>query len=258
MTSALVERCIRRMALAAPQFTLSPFFRKCRTLSILQYRPEALYIGRQRSSLMVPIYPKAQTPTFAILSGRATLTAEWSSVVFLDEYRFCFSNDSHRGTIAYDNRSPLIHIEDTMTAQRYMDDVLRWYQCHFLQDNARPQTARISQHALHETSLLPPCPPVSPDLSPIEHVWGLIGRRFRALPQLYSEDELGLMVDRELAAIPQDTILIKLKRVAIDYAPKMATNVHKLPALDRDEYRMLPVHCKGRKASHGTHIGIQG
>ncbi|UYV82441.1 hypothetical protein LAZ67_21002182 [Cordylochernes scorpioides] len=107
------------------------------------------------------------------------------------------------GTIAYDNRSCLICIESTMTAQRYVDDVLWPVTLPFLQgvlnvifqqDNARPHRAYISQHVLYETSVLP-LPLVSSDLSLIEHVWDVIGCRLRALPQPRSEDELWLMVD---------------------------------------------------------------
>ncbi|UYV79563.1 hypothetical protein LAZ67_17003129 [Cordylochernes scorpioides] len=108
--------------------------------------------------------------------------------------------------IPYDSRSPLIRIENTMTAQRYLDDVLRPVMLPFFQrpplirientmtaqryldaaagdatlssevpnvifqqDNARPHTTHISQHVLYETSVLP-CPPVSSELPPIEHI----------------------------------------------------------------------------------------
>ncbi|UYV83950.1 hypothetical protein LAZ67_X000679 [Cordylochernes scorpioides] len=82
------------------------------------------------------------------VKDRATWIAEWHRVLFSDEYRFCFSNDSHRvilwrrlgdrsntaasverhisrqrgivvwGTIAYDRKSPLIRIESNITARR--------------------------------------------------------------------------------------------------------------------------------------------
>ncbi|GFT52136.1 transposable element Tc1 transposase [Nephila pilipes] len=75
-------------------------------------------------------------------------------IVFSDEFRFFFSNNSQRlrvwrrhggrsnaaaiveryttqqrsikvwGTIAYDSTSPLVHIQDTMTIQQYVDDLL--------------------------------------------------------------------------------------------------------------------------------------
>ncbi|UYV72839.1 hypothetical protein LAZ67_10000935 [Cordylochernes scorpioides] len=108
------------------------------------------------------------------------------------------------GAIAYDSRSPLLRIQGTMTAQRYVDDVLRPVTLPYLQgvpnalyqqDNARPHTARISQQALQDVQMLP-WPPYSPDLSPIEHVWDIIGRRLHALPQPRSEDELWQMVER--------------------------------------------------------------
>ncbi|UYV66188.1 hypothetical protein LAZ67_4000655 [Cordylochernes scorpioides] len=156
---------------------------------------------------------------------------EWHRVVFSDESRFCLSSDSRRvrvwrrcgersnpaaiverptvrqrgimvwGAIAYDSRSPLLRIQGTMTAQRYVDDVLRPVTLPYLQgvpnalyqqDNARPHTARISQQALQDVQMLP-WPPYSPDLSPIEHVWDIIGRRLHALPQPRSEDELWQM-----------------------------------------------------------------
>ncbi|UYV79128.1 hypothetical protein LAZ67_17001194 [Cordylochernes scorpioides] len=82
------------------------------------------------------------------------------------------------GAIAYDSWSPLLRIQGTMTAQRYVDDVLRPVILPYLQgvpnalyqqDNARPHTARISQQALQDVQMLP-WPPYSPDLSLIEHV----------------------------------------------------------------------------------------
>ncbi|KFM66931.1 Transposable element Tcb1 transposase, partial [Stegodyphus mimosarum] len=50
--------------------------------------------------------------------------------------------------------------------------------------------------------------PYSTDLSPIEHVWDVIGCRLQTLPLPRSEDELWQMVEREWRAIPQDTILL--------------------------------------------------
>ncbi|UYV66148.1 hypothetical protein LAZ67_4000491 [Cordylochernes scorpioides] len=100
------------------------------------------------------------------------------------------------GAIACDSRSSLIRIESTMKAQQNVEDVQRAVTLPFLQaipnaifqlDNTRPHTAGISQHVLHETSVLP-WPPVSPYLSPIEHAWYLIGRRLHALPKPRLED----------------------------------------------------------------------
>ncbi|KFM76878.1 Transposable element Tc1 transposase, partial [Stegodyphus mimosarum] len=157
------------------------------------------------------------------------------NVVFSDELRFCLSSDSRRirvwrrcgdrsnpavtverltarqrgimvwGAIAYDSRSPLVRIQDTMTAQGYLDNVVRPVaipdlqrlpNAIFQQDNARSHSARICQHALQGMQMLP-WPPYSSDLSPIEHVWDVIGRRLQTLPLPRSEDELWQMVERE-------------------------------------------------------------
>ena len=107
--------------------------------------------------------------------------------MFSDESHFCLSSDSRRirvwrqrgdksnpavtvgrltarqrgimawGAIAYNSMSPLVRIQSIMTAQRYLDNVLRPRAIPYLpelsnailqQDNARPHSARIWQHAL--------------------------------------------------------------------------------------------------------------
>ncbi|UYV64118.1 hypothetical protein LAZ67_2006615 [Cordylochernes scorpioides] len=192
----------------------------------------------------LPLTPPNRRQRLEWCRARSTWMTEWHRVVFSDESRFCLSSDSRRvrvwrrrgersnpaaiverpivrqrgimvwGAIAYDSRSPLLRIQGTMTVQRYVDDVLRPVTLPYLQgvpnalyqqDNARPHTARISQQALQDVQMLP-WPPYSPDLSPIEHVWDIIGRRLHALPQPRSEDELWQMVEREWRAIPQDAI----------------------------------------------------
>ncbi|UYV70846.1 hypothetical protein LAZ67_8000837 [Cordylochernes scorpioides] len=201
----------------------------------------------------LPLTPPNRRQRLEWCRARSTWMTEWHRVVFSDESRFCLSSDSRRvrvwrrrgersnpaaiverptvrqrgimvwGAIAYDSRSPLLRIQGTMTAQRYVDDVLRPVTLPYLQgvpnalyqqDNARPHTARINQQALQDVQMLP-WPPYSPDLSPIEHVWDIIGRRLHALPQPRSEDELWQMVEREWRAIPQDAI-----RTLIDSLPR--------------------------------------
>ncbi|UYV64260.1 hypothetical protein LAZ67_3000095, partial [Cordylochernes scorpioides] len=201
----------------------------------------------------LPLTPPNRRQRLEWCRARSTWMTEWHRVVFSDESRFCLSSDSRHvrvwrrrgersnpaaiverptvrqrgimvlGAIAYDSRSPLLPIQGTMTAQRYADDVLRPATLPYLQgvpnalyqqDNARPHTARISQQALQDVQMLP-WPPYSPDLSPIEHVWDIIGRRLHALPQPRSEDELWQMVEREWRAIPQDAI-----RTLIDSLPR--------------------------------------
>ncbi|UYV62988.1 hypothetical protein LAZ67_2002752 [Cordylochernes scorpioides] len=166
----------------------------------------------------LPLTPPNRRQCLEWCRARSTWMTEWHRVVFSDESRFCLSSDSRRvrvwrrrgersnpaaiverptvrqrgimvwGAIAYDSRSPLLRIQGTMTAQRYVDDVLRPVTLPYLQgvpnalyqqDNARPHTARINQQALQDVQMLP-WPPYSPDLSPIEHVWDIIGRRLHS------------------------------------------------------------------------------
>ncbi|GFU31038.1 transposable element Tc1 transposase [Trichonephila clavipes] len=118
------------------------------------------------------------------------------------------------GANAYDSTSPLVRIQGTFNAQRYVQNVLRPVAIPYLQglsnavfqqDNARPHTARISQHALRGVQMLP-WAAYSPDLSPIAHVWDVIGCRLQTLPLPRTNDPLWQMVEREWRTIHQDTI----------------------------------------------------
>ncbi|GFV72159.1 transposable element Tc1 transposase [Trichonephila clavipes] len=129
-------------------------------------------------------------------------------VIFSDESRFSLSDDDHHtrvwrrtgqrsdpafiverhtaisqgvtvwGAISWDTRSSLVVLQGTLTARRYVDDILTPIVLPMLssrpgaiyqQDNARPHTARLSQQCLQGYDVLP-WPARSPDLSPIEHV----------------------------------------------------------------------------------------
>ncbi|UYV64886.1 hypothetical protein LAZ67_3002285 [Cordylochernes scorpioides] len=260
VTSARVDRRILRQAVAAPQATCTAILQHVQ--DTLDHSISTRTISRRlvanglhscRPLRRLPLTPPNRRQRLKWCRARSTWMTEWHRVVFSDESRFCLSSDSRRvrvwrrrgersnpaaiverptvrqrgimvwGAIAYDSRSPLLRIQGTMTAQRYVDDVLRPVTLPYLQgvpnalyqqDNARPHTARISQQALQDVQMLP-WPPYSPDLSPIEHVWDIIGRRLHALPQPRSEDELWQMVEREWRAIPQDAT-----RTLIDSLPR--------------------------------------
>ncbi|UYV80911.1 Transposase [Cordylochernes scorpioides] len=260
VTSARVDRRILRQAVAAPQATCTAILQHVQ--DTLDHSISTRTISRRlvanglhscRPLRRLPLTPPNRRQRLEWCRARSTWMTEWHRVVFSDESRFCLSSDSRRvrvwrrrgersnpaaiverptvrqrgimvwGAIAYDSRSPLLRIQGTMTAQRYVDDVLRPVTLPYLQGvpnalyqqaNARPHTARISQQALQDVQMLP-WPPYSPDLSPIEHVWDIIGRRLHALPQPRSEDELWQMVEREWRAIPQDAI-----RTLIDSLPR--------------------------------------
>ncbi|UYV71386.1 hypothetical protein LAZ67_8002914 [Cordylochernes scorpioides] len=259
VTSARVDRRILRQAVAAPQATCT---------AILQHVQDTL--DRSISTRTISRRLVANGLHSCRPLRRLPLTPPNRRQ---HESRFCLSSDSRRvrvwrrrgersnpaaiverptvrqrgimvwGAIAYDSRSPLLRIQGTMTAQRYVDDVLRPVTLPYLQgvpnafyqqDNARPHTARIIQQALQDVQMLP-WPPYSPDLSPIEHVWDIIERRLRALPQPRSEDELWQMVEREWRAIPQDAIRTLIDSLPRRVAACIAVRVYSDHALSKSQ-----------------------
>ncbi|UYV81606.1 hypothetical protein LAZ67_20001679 [Cordylochernes scorpioides] len=231
VTSARVDRRILRQAVAAPQATCTAILQHVQ--DTLDHSISTRTISRQlvanglhscRPLRRLPLTQANRRQRLEWCWARSTWMTEWHRVVFSDESRFCLSSDSCRVRVwrRRGERSNPAAI-GTMTAQRYVDDVLRPVTLPYLQgvpnslyqqDNARPHTARISQQALQDVQMFP-WPPYSPDLSPIEHVWDIIGRRLHALPQPRSEDELWQMVEREWRAIIQDAI-----RTLIDSLPR--------------------------------------
>ncbi|GFX83736.1 uncharacterized protein TNCV_350001 [Trichonephila clavipes] len=81
-----------------------------------------------------------------------------------------------RNAIAYNTRSLLVLIDGSMTAQRYVHDILQphvlplmqWFpEAIFQQDNARPHTTRVSQECFRTvtTALWVPDPQICVQLS---------------------------------------------------------------------------------------------
>ncbi|GFT62575.1 transposable element Tcb1 transposase [Trichonephila clavipes] len=164
---------------------------------------EAGWSARTFEIVVPPLKPTHRSLRLEWCCTRGNYTAtEWNQVVFSDKSTLNLSNDDNPvrvwrlrgehvnpafalqrytdlwGAIAYNTRLPLILIRGTMTAQRYVHDILqphvlplmqRLPGAIFQQDNARPHTARVSQDCLCTDTKLP-WPTRSPDLSPIEHI----------------------------------------------------------------------------------------
>ncbi|GFW06306.1 HTH_Tnp_Tc3_2 domain-containing protein [Trichonephila clavipes] len=133
----------------------------------------------------LPLTPHHRQCRLDFCRPRATWSViDWRRVIFSDESRFSLSADDHRtrvwrrtgqrsdpafiverhtaisqgvtvwGAISWDTRSSLVVLQGTLTARRYVDDILTPIVLPMLssrpgaiyqQDNARPHTARLSQ-----------------------------------------------------------------------------------------------------------------
>ncbi|GFU63805.1 transposable element Tcb1 transposase [Trichonephila clavipes] len=171
------------------------------------------HLGSRRRLRVLHLTPTRRCLRLEWCHTRGNWTeAEWNEVVFSDANRdsisavmtimfMCggpvvnaFALQRHTaptagvmvwGTVPYNTRSHLVFIRGTMTAQWYVHVILqphvlplmqRLLGAIFQQDNARPHTARVSQVCLSTVTTFP-WSARSPDLSPIEHVWDLLGRR---------------------------------------------------------------------------------
>lgn len=212
-------------------------YRRIRSFGLISYRP----------LLVLPLTAEHRRQRLEWCRERLQWNIQWQAVVFSDESRFCLGThdgrqrvrrrrgerrqmqfaherDVHRtvgvmvwGAISYGSRSPLVFVRGNLNAQRYVDEVMTPYLLPYIQtlenpifqqDNARPHIARTSMDFFQRTQInILPWPPRSPDLSPIEHVWDIMGRRLKTLvnPPQTIEDlrhEIQLAWD----AITQDEI----------------------------------------------------
>ncbi|GFU59708.1 transposable element Tcb2 transposase [Trichonephila clavipes] len=119
--------------------------------------------------------------------------------------------------ISYYGRSNLLRIEDNLNSNRYVHEVLQPEvvpllqgipEAIFQQDNARPHVAKtVLDFCSAQHMQLLPWPAYSPDMSPIEHVWNLVGSRLARDPRLaVSKDELLLRIQAIWNSLPQANI----------------------------------------------------
>lgn len=122
------------------------------------------------------------------------------------------------GGISTHHRTPLHRVHGTLTGVTYRDDILGPIALPALQaigpgailqdDNARPHRARaVNDYLQHQHVTRMDWPARSPDMSPIEHLWDVLGRRVRANhPPAVDLNALFLQLQQEWQAIPQNTI----------------------------------------------------
>ncbi|UYV76601.1 hypothetical protein LAZ67_14001425, partial [Cordylochernes scorpioides] len=180
-TTELEDRAIVRMAVAAPESTLSTIQRVTGTQvskMTVNRRLRARNLRDRRLLRCLLLTPVHRQVRLQWCRERSTWNcADWGRIVFCDESRFLLCPDDLRkrvwrrpgqrvdpgltvehhtgpqqgvmvwGAISFDRRTPLVVIPVTLTAQRYVDDILRPVLLPFLshhpgltlqQDNARP------------------------------------------------------------------------------------------------------------------------
>lgn len=225
-----VEALGRRLSMAS-------VYRRIRSFGLRSYRP----------FLTLPLTPNHRARRLDWCNARVHWTQEWHRVVFSDESRFSlWAHDGRRrvrrfrgerrnlqlvverhtaltrgvmvwGAICVGSRSPLVFIQGNLNAASYIANVLEPVAVPYLrglrnplfqQDNARPHTARVTREYLEDAHVhVIPWPARSPDLSPIEHVWDIIGKRLGNLPHPPDNvHDLRRCVQEAWNEIPQDDI----------------------------------------------------
>ena len=121
------------------------------------------------------------------------------------------------GAIAYNSRSPLVLLPGTITATSYVENVLESVGLPFVQsvtngifqqDNVRPHVARSTLRFLDKNNVnVMPWPARSPDLSPIESLWDMIGcSLLRNADLATTRNELWNQVNTAWEEIPEEKI----------------------------------------------------
>ncbi|GFV39131.1 transposable element Tcb1 transposase, partial [Trichonephila clavipes] len=243
------DRAIRRVATSAPTTSLAsiqrhlpPSRHPVPSRETIRRRLTEVGLRSRRPLRRLPLTPHHRQCRLDFCRPRTTWSVtDWRRVIFSDESRFSLSADDHRtrvwrrtgqrsdpafivehhtaisqgvtvwGAISWDTRSSLLVLQGTLTARRYVDDILTPIVLPMLssrpgaiyqQDNARPHTARLSQQCLQGYDVLP-WPARSPDLSPIEHVCDALGRQ---LQPSRDTGELTAQMQRLWQDLPQGVI----------------------------------------------------
>ncbi len=116
------------------------------------------------------------------------------------------------GAICHNGRTELITVRGTLTSDRYCQEVIVPFVVPFIQgrngmifqqDNARAHSARNTQAVLAEHNVQTlHWPAKSPDLSPIEHMWDILGRRVRERNDVHNVRDLERVLHEEWRNVP--------------------------------------------------------
>ena len=163
--------------------------------------------------------------------------AYWRRVHWSDECRFVLYKSDGRvsvwpcvafgrgsvmvwGMVSLNCKSDLLTVNGNLNARRYRDEILaEQVEPHlddhaladrpiFMHDGATPHTARISMTFLCQSPMETlPWPSLSPDLNPIEHVWGYIRRHLNEMDtRVQSLDELREAIHEVWRHMPQQYV----------------------------------------------------
>ena len=167
---------------------------------------------------------------------------QWNNVLFTDESRFNLEHSDGRrriwrrpgerydeqnivqrdrygggsimvwGGIARNSKIDLITVQGLLTAVRYCAQIVQPVIVPYArqrpgvivqQDNARPHTARFTMNVFNTNNIqLLDWPARSPDLSPIEHMWDILGRRVRERANVRNLRDLEQALHAEWLNIP--------------------------------------------------------
>lgn len=210
-------------------------------------RLRAARLRARRPYVGIPLTLRHRQARFQwVRTHRQWTRRQWNDVLFTDESRFNVSfadgrfrvwrrrgerldpnnviqRDRYGGGsvmvwagIYHDGKTDLVTVAGNLTSQRYCNEIIQpvvmpFMQQHnvgiFQQDNARPHTARHTQHVLRLNNVrVLPWPARSPDLSPIEHLWDHLGRQVRENHDVDNVRDLERALQYEWTRIPLRTI----------------------------------------------------
>lgn len=137
------------------------------------------------------------------------------------------------GCFTYDHKLQLKVVRQTLTGQRYIDNILQpivypHFRAHqaarpiFQDDNARPHRARVVTDSLAQEGIDKlPWPSRSPDMNPIEHCWDRIGRN------VYKRNDVATLNDLACALVDEwNNLDPRFLRKLVQGMPRRVRELH--------------------------------